>query len=142
MPTTTVRWVSGKTFVGTDSRSQSVVLSGDDPPRGVSPSEMLLVALSACSAYDVVEILEKKRKPLTLLEVTATGDRDPEPPWPYRAIHLAFRLGGRDLTEKAVAQAIDLSEEKYCSVAATVRGVADITTSFEIVSEIQKGAGR
>ncbi|MGD8367015.1 MAG: OsmC family protein [Desulfobacterales bacterium] len=133
MPTTKVTWVSGKTFVGTDSRNHSVVLSGDSPPRGVSPSEMLLVALAGCTAYDVVEILEKKRKPLTFLEIVTTGEREDHPPWPYRTIHLKYRLAGKDLTEKAVADAIRLSEEKYCSVAATVRGVASITTEFEIL---------
>ncbi len=133
MPKTTVRWVGDRTFVGTDSRQHSVVLSGDQPPRGVSPSEMLLVALSACSAYDVVDILEKKRKTVTRLEVTADGERGEDPPWAYRTIHVHYRIVGKDLTEKAVAQAIGLSEEKYCSVAATVRGVAEINTSFEII---------
>ena len=133
MPTTTVKWVSGKTFVGTDSRNHSVVLSGDNPSVGVSPSEMLLVALSACSAYDVVAILEKKRKKLTALEVIATGERDEAPPFPYRTIHVRYRLSGEGLTEAAVRQAIDLSQDKYCSVAATVRGVAKLSTDFEIV---------
>jgi putative redox protein len=133
MPTTTVKWVSGKTFVGTDSHNQSVVLSGDDPAVGVSPSEMLLVALAACSAYDVVAILEKKRKKLTTLEVTTTGERDAAPPFPYRTIHVSYRLSGEGLTEAAVRQAIDLSQDKYCSVAATVRGVANLSTDFEIL---------
>ncbi len=134
MPTTSVRWVAGKQFVGSDSNQHSVVLSGEDPATGVRPSEMLLIALSACTAYDVVDIMEKKRKPLTHLEVIADGRRDEEAPWPYRTIHLTYRLKGKDLTEKAVLQAISLSEQKYCSVAATVRGVAEITTSFEILS--------
>jgi putative redox protein len=133
MPTTTVKWISGKTFVGTDSRNHSVVLSGDDPAVGVSPSEMLLVALSACSAYDVVAILEKKRKKLTRLEVSATGERDAAPPFPYHTIHVRYRLSGEGLTEAAVRQAIDLSQDKYCSVAATVRGVAKLSTGFEIL---------
>jgi putative redox protein len=133
MPVTTVRWVAGKQFVGTDSRNQSVVLSGDDPARGVSPSQMLLVGLSACTAYDVLDIMAKKRKPLTLLEIVADGEQDEEPPWAYRRIHLKYRVSGRDLTEKAVEQAIQLSQEKYCSVAATVRGVAEITTEIEIM---------
>ena len=64
-----------------------------------------------------------------------TGEQDDDPPWAYRKIHLKYRLGGKDLTEKAVEQAIQLSEEKYCSVAATVRGVAEITTEYEILSE-------
>lgn len=135
MPTTTVRWVTGKQFVGTDSRNQSVVLSGDDPARGVSPSQMLLVALSACTAYDVVEIMAKKRKPLTLLEIFADGEQDPNPPWAYRRIHLKYRVSGKDLTQKALEQAVDLSQKKYCSVAATVRGVAEITTEIEIVAD-------
>lgn len=134
MPTTSVRWVTGKQFVGSDSNHHSVVLSGEDPANGVRPSEMLLIALSACTAYDVVDILEKKRKPVTHLEVIADGQRAEKAPWAYRRIHLTYRLGGKDLTEKAVAQAISLSEEKYCSVAATVRGVAEIVTSFEILS--------
>jgi putative redox protein len=109
-----------------------VVLSGQADGIGVKPSEMLLIALASCSAVDVVEILAKKRLKLTHLEVVTTAERDPEPPWPYRSIHLKYRLAGEGLTPKAVEQAINLSQEKYCSVAATVRGVATITTEYEI----------
>ena len=133
MPTTNVRWVRDKQFVGTDSYGHSVLLSGSDRAGGVRPSQMLLVALSACTAYDVVEILAKKRKKLTMLEVSATGEHAPEPPYAFQTIHLRYLLAGENLTEKAVSQAIRLSEEKYCSVAATIRGVAKITTEFEIV---------
>jgi putative redox protein len=134
MPTATIRWVNERNFVGVDSTGHSVVLSGQKDGIGVSPSQMLLVALAACSSVDVVEILEKKRKRLTLLEVTANGEQDPEPPWAYRKIHVKYRLGGKDLTENAVEQAINLSQDKYCSVAATVRGVAQITTEYEIIN--------
>jgi putative redox protein len=134
MATTTVRWLNEQHFVGTDSGGHSVVLSGQKNGIGVSPSQMLLVALASCSAVDVVEILKKKRKKLTMLEVTASGEQDPEPPWAYRKIHVRYRVGGKGLTDKAVSQAISLSQEKYCSVAATVRGVAQITTEYEIVA--------
>ena len=134
MPTTTLRWITGKQFVGRDSNNHSVVISGEDEPNGLRPSELLLLSLSACTAYDVVEILSKKRKPISMLEIITTGEHDPEAPWPYRTIHMKFRLSGKDLTSKAVEQAIDLSEKKYCSVSATVRGVAKITTEHEIVS--------
>ena len=134
MATISVRWINERNFVGVDSTGHSVVLSGQKNGIGVSPSQMLLVALAACSSVDVVEILEKKRKKLTLLEVTATGEQDRDPPWTYRKIHVKYRLGGKDLTAKAVEQAIRLSEEKYCSVAATVRGVAKISTEYEIVT--------
>ncbi len=134
MPTATVRWVDGMQFVGMDSGGHSVVLSGDDQQSGVRPSEMLLVALASCTAVDVVEIMSKKRKPLRTLEIVISGERDPDPPWPYRRIEVNYRLSGEGLTEKAVSQAIALSAEKYCSVAATVRGVAAIQTKFEILS--------
>ena len=75
MVTTTVRWLADRHFVGTDSNNHSVVLSGQKEGIGVSPSEMLLIALASCSSVDVVEILEKKRKKLTQLEVTASGER-------------------------------------------------------------------
>ncbi len=133
MPTAKVRWVEGMQFVGTDSGGHSVVLSGDEQQSGVRPSEMLLVALASCTAVDVVEIMTKKRKPLRQLEIVISGERDLNPPWPYRRIEVNYRMSGDDLTEKAVSQALKLSSEKYCSVAATVRGVADIQTKFEIL---------
>lgn len=133
MPTATVRWVSDKQFVGMDANQHAVVLSGDDPPAGMRPSHLLLVALATCTSIDLVEILKKKRMRLSWMEINVNGEQDPEPPWPYRKIKLFFRLSGTGLTNKAVAQAIQLSHEKYCSVAATVRGVAKINTDFEIV---------
>jgi len=138
MGTTTVRWLKDRHFVGTDSNHHSVVLSGRKQGIGISPSETLLIALAACSSVDVVEILEKKRKQLTLLEVTTSGESDPDPPWAYRKIHVKYRIGGQGLTDKAVSHAIALSQEKYCSVAATVRGVADITFEYEIVPEDER----
>ncbi len=134
MANTTVRWIGSKQFVGIDSTQHSVVLSTPDDGVGMKPSELLLVALASCTAVDVVDILAKKRIELTSLEISATGEQDTEPPWPFRKIHLLYKLRGDKLTPEAVTQAIKLSEEKYCSVSATIRGVAEITTSFEINS--------
>lgn len=136
MGTTTVKWISGKQFIGIDSTRHSVVLSTPDEGIGIKPSELLLLALASCTAVDVVEILSKKRMPLDHLEIQCTGEQDQDPPWTFRKIHLRYIVGGRGLTEKAVAQAIQLSEEKYCSVAATVRATAEITTEFEILEEV------
>jgi len=135
MSVTTLQWLSGKRFVGIDSTNHSVVLSSKDEGIGVKPSDMLLIALASCTAVDVVEILAKKRMPLDSLEIVTNGEQDANPPWTFRKIHLKYRMSGRGLTEKAVEQAIQLSEEKYCSVAATIRGVAEITTEFEIIKE-------
>jgi putative redox protein len=135
MGTTTVRWIQGRQFVGTDSTGHSVVLATTEEGTGVKPSEMLLVALSACTAVSVVDILSKKRLTLTHLEITASGEQDPQPPWTFRKIHLVFQLAGLGLTEKAVQQAIQISEEKYCSVAATLRSTAEITTEYKILQQ-------
>jgi putative redox protein len=134
MPTTTVRWAGGQQFIGMDANNHAVVISGESEPNGLRPSQLLLIALASCTAVDVVEILAKKRKPMSFLEIIADGVHDKKPPWPYRKIHVKYRVGGKDLTKKAIQQAIDLSEKKYCSVSATVRGVAEITTEYEIVS--------
>ena len=133
MGTATVKWIEGKQFIGIDSTNHSVVLSTPDEGIGIKPSELLLIALASCSSVDVVEILAKKRMTLTHLEISSSAEQDQDPPWTFRKIHMHYKIGGKNLTEKAVAQAIQLSEEKYCSVAATIRATAHITTDFEIL---------
>lgn len=133
MSSASVKWIGGKQFVGIDSTQHSVVLSTPDEGVGMKPSELMLVALAACTAVDVVEILSKKRLSLTSLEISAQAEQEKDPPWTFRKIHLTYLVKGEGLNDKDVAQAIKLSEEKYCSVASTLRGVAEITTSFEIL---------
>jgi putative redox protein len=128
---TVVKWLEKRQFVGIDSTGHSVVISSAADGVGMKPSELLLVALASCTAYDVVDILEKQRQKLVGLTVEISGEQEPEPPWTFRRIHSVFRLRG-DLDPKAVRRAIELSETKYCSVAATVRGVAELTWEFEI----------
>ena len=135
MATATVKWVGGLNFLGIGSNNHYVVLSGGKEAMGVGPSDMLLVALASCSSVDVVEILAKKRKPLSFLEVLVSSENDPDPPWTFRKIRVTYRLAGKNLTEKAVSQAISLSQDKYCSVAATLRGKAEIVTDFEILPD-------
>lgn len=135
MGTATVKWIQGKQFIGVDLTKHSVVLSTPDEGIGIKPSDLLLIAVASCTAVDVVEILAKKRMPLSHLEISSTGEQDQDPPWTFRKIHLHFKIGGKNLTEKAVEQAIQLSEEKYCSVAATVRATAEITSDFELLAE-------
>jgi putative redox protein len=133
MAQATVRRITGKQFIGIDSTNHSVVLSTAAEGVGVKPSEMLLVALASCTGVDVVEILEKKKINLISLEISVTAEQDQDPPWTYRKVHLLYKVKGDGLTEKALQQAIHLSETKYCSVAATIRGVVEITTSYEIL---------
>lgn len=135
MGTATVRWISGKKFIGTDSTNHSVVLSTPDEGVGMKPSELLLVALASCTAVDVVEILLKKRIELTSLEISAAGEQQIDPPWTFRKIHLTYRMRGIGLTADAAELAVRLSEEKYCSVAATVRATAEIITEIVILPQ-------
>lgn len=133
MSSASVKWIGGKQFVGMDSTRHTVVLSTPDEGVGMKPSELMLVALASCSAVDVVEILNKKRAGLTSLEISAEAEQEQDPPWTFRKIHLTYRMKGSTLTEKDAAQAIELSEGKYCSVAATLKGKAEITTSLIIL---------
>jgi putative redox protein len=132
-----VKWVARREFVGTDGSKHSVVMSSQDEENGtgMSPSQLLLVGLGGCTGYDVVNVLQKKRQHLTGLEITVTGEQDPDPPWTYRKIHIQYVVRGKGLREKAVQRAIKLSEQKYCSVAATVRGMAEITYDYAIEEE-------
>jgi putative redox protein len=131
------KWIQNQTFLGMDSSNHSIVLSGVPDGKGVNPSEMLLVALATCTAISVVEILRKKKTPLGNLEIKVFGEQDADPPWTFRAIHMKFLASGRGLTEKNLHQAIEISEARYCSVAATIRGVAKISWDFEILPEFE-----
>ena len=95
--------------------------------------EMLLVAVAACSAADVVSILEKQRQTISDYRIEISGERREEFPQAFVKFHLRHIVYGTDVSERAVAQAIELSDTKYCSVAATVRPTAEITTSYEII---------
>jgi putative redox protein len=130
-------WIEKLQFLGVDSSKHSVVLSPNDEQNGtgMSPSELLLVSLAGCTSYDVVNILQKKRQRLTGLQVTVTGEQDKDPPWTYRKMHVHYEVRGKGLRQKAVEDAIKLSETKYCSVAATLRGTVEITYDYAIIEE-------
>ena len=127
-----VSWLKSFQFVGTDSTQHSVVLSSAADGVGMKPSELLLVSLGSCTAYDVVNILTKKRQKLTSLQVEVSGEQNEDPPWAYHKMHIHYELCGHDLDPAAVEQAIELSETKYCSVAATLSGSVAITYDFTI----------
>jgi putative redox protein len=120
-------------FDGLTAYGEPVHVGGDVEGPGAKPSDLLPVSLAACTAYDVVAILRKQRQDLRGLEVTIRTTQDPEPPWTFRAIHTHFVLKGA-IEERKAARAIDLAESKYCSVAATLRPVIELTHSHEIVA--------
>jgi len=128
-----VTWIKSKQFIGTDSTGHSVVISSPDEGIGMKPSELLLVALGSCTAYDVVNILSKKRVTLTDLSVSVQSEQDENPPWTFRKIHIHYTVSGNSLKTEDVEKAIKLSEEKYCSVSATLAQAAEITYDFEVI---------
>lgn len=105
----------------------------DHPATGFSASELILAGVGSCAAWDIVEIMRKGRQDIRGIDVRVEGTQDPERPWPYRSIVLHFTIHGRSVSETAVERAVALSTARYCSAIATVRGVAEIGTSFEVV---------
>jgi len=101
---------------------------------GNSPMELVLMALCGCTGYDVVSILQKKREPLRSLEIRAQADRAESSPGVYTEIKLIYRIGG-EVSHKAAEDAVRLSEEKYCSVAAMLNKTAKITYEIEYAAE-------
>jgi putative redox protein len=133
MQTATVKWVGDEKFMGISPSGHAVVMDGNSAEStAATPMEMVLMALGACTAVDVVSILKKKRQKLVSLEIICNAEKAPEPPRVFVKIELVYRLRG-ELEENAVVQAIKLSEEKYCSVSAMLRKTATITWRHEIL---------
>jgi putative redox protein len=128
-----VKWNQQARFEGTASSGHAVTVDGDSEA-GNSPMELVLIALCGCTAYDVVTILQKKREPFTSVEVSAQGEKAADPPRVYTEIKLVYRVSGK-VARKSVEDAVRLSEEKYCSVAAMLNKTARITYEIQLDSE-------
>jgi putative redox protein len=134
MKTATVKWTGGEEFLATTPSGHSVPFDADGKHNAApSPMEMLLAALGACSSVDVVLILAKKRQKLTSLQVDVSGEKATEPPAVWTKIEMVYRLTG-ELDEKAVRDSIELSQNKYCSVAAMLGKTAEISYRYEITA--------
>ncbi|HVO58113.1 MAG TPA: OsmC family protein [Dongiaceae bacterium] len=128
-----VQWIGEQRFVATGPSGHALAIDSDRSSNTApGPMELLLLALGACTATDVVIILEKKRQRLEALEVVCSGRRATEPPQVWTHLELHFRLRG-DLDDAGVRHAIQLSEEKYCSVSAMLRKTAELKWSYEIL---------
>jgi putative redox protein len=134
MQTATVKWTGGQEFVATTPSGHAVPLDCDSKHNcAPTPMDMLLAALGACSAVDVVLILEKKRQKLVGLEVAVAAERALAVPAVWTKIEMVYRLFGK-LDDKAVRDAIELSQNKYCSVAAMLSKTAQISYRYEIAA--------
>jgi len=103
-----------------------------------TPMELLLIALGSCTGVDVISILKKQRQQVTDYRIEVSGERREQFPKSYTRLFVKHIVRGRGVSEPAVARAIELSDTKYCSVAATLRGCAEIVTSYEIVEEVDE----
>jgi putative redox protein len=134
-----VTWQQGLRLVGADESGHRVTMDvpkangGDDA--GFSPRKLLLASLAGCTAMDIVAVLRKERQELTGLQVFATGEENPLHPHYFTEIRLKYALRGRHLSEEAVRKAIALSDEKYCSVGANLKGRSQIHTEYVIVED-------
>jgi putative redox protein len=126
-------WKQQFQFEGKGNGGIPVAMDGDGKT-GNSPTDLVLIALCGCTAYDVVSILQKKREPLTGLEVSAEAEKAPDAPRVYTSIKLLYRISGK-VARKAAEDAVRLSEEKYCSVSAMLSKTARITYEIQLDSQ-------
>jgi len=132
MQTASIKWIGEQQFVGVSPSGHAMAMDADSKSnKAPNPMELLLIALGGCTASDMVTILEKKRQELVSLEVHCSGERAAQPPRVWLKLDVLFRLTGT-LDEQAVKRALELTKEKYCSVAAMLNKTAEISWRFEI----------
>lgn len=129
----TAIWTDNERYLGSASSNHAVVMDTAKEKTASTPMELVLIALCGCTASDVVGILRKKREPFTRLEVSAKAERFEGFPAVYTDIQLTYRVAGK-VSEKAMADAVQLSKEKYCSVSAMLEKTAKITFAIEHVA--------
>ena len=123
-------WIRERQFVMRDRNGFPIFM---DQPNGVNASDLLPLSLAGCTSYDVIAILEKQRQEVADLSVSVESTRDPEPPWAFRKIHVHYKISGCRLQADRVSRAIELAEQKYCGVYATLKDVVEISSDFEII---------
>lgn len=122
-------------FVARTGGGHSFLLDDKDGATGPKPIELVAAALAGCTAFDVITILRKKRQQVTGYEVFVEADQVQQPPMVFDKVRIRHVVAGHDIDPRAVADAIRLSEEKYCSVGNMVNKTAQFSTTYEIVSE-------
>ena len=133
-----VKWTGdGMSFVAETGSNHALVMDGAPEAGGRNlaprPMELLLAGAGGCTAFDVVLILQKGRHAVTGCEVSLQAERAETEPRVFTRIHFHFRVSGRQLRPEAVARAIELSKDKYCSASIMLAKTATITHDFEII---------
>jgi len=132
-----VKWLDHMSFVGESGSGHCVVMDG--PPEdggrnmGVRPMEMVLLGMGGCTAFDTVHILKRARQDITDCRVELEAERVSEVPKVFSKIHAHYVISGRNLNEKQVARAVNMTAEKYCSVSIMLAASVEITHDYEII---------
>jgi putative redox protein len=132
-----IKWVEERTFLGESGSGHTVVMDGDPAAGGrglgVRPMETVLLGLGGCTAYDVVEILQRSREPVADCVIDIDAERAETDPKVFTKIRLHYVVSGRGLNPKKVERAVNLSAEKYCSASIMLGKTAEIIHDIEIV---------
>jgi putative redox protein len=150
MRTVSVSWdpLAGQFVAGGTNGGHTITINAPRAPgeergsTGFSATELLLAGAGSCSAWDVVEILRKRRSKVTSLDVTVEGQQQEDPPWTYQRVALHFRIAGAGLKPEVVSRVIRLSIVRYCSVITTIAGVAAIEATVELIAPDGTTTGR
>jgi putative redox protein len=126
-------------FTGTASSGHTLIMDAEDESgghnKGFRPMELLLVGFGGCSGMDMISILRKKRQQVSGLEINVRGEKSDTAPKIYKKVHIEYVIKGKGVEKEAVERAIDLSLEKYCSVAATLAKAGTVTHTYRIIEE-------
>lgn len=135
----TATWVAPMQFTGTAGHGAPVVIDASPDNGGLgagpTPMENLLLSLAGCTGMDVVSILRKKRIALEDLRIDVSGERATDHPRVFTSIHLQYTLRGAGLSAESARKAVELSLDKYCSVAGMLKQTAKITYDIHIPAE-------
>ena len=126
-----VKWTGGKQFLAADQAGHVVVT--DSEGQGFKPPDLMLASLVGCAGVDVVRILQKKRQKFSSIEVKVDKQNAPDAPWPIEKVEVEWTVRGQGLKEKAVRDAVDLAELKYCSVSASM--TSKLITTVRVINE-------
>ena len=127
----TTNWTGGSVFKTAGSNGVELQMGSNEIQKGVSPMEMLLMAIAGCTGMDIISILEKKRQTPKDFKLVVRGLRAPDFPMIWTEIEVEYQVWG-EVDPKALEQAIDLSEEKYCSVGLMLGKAAKIRSSYKL----------
>lgn len=136
----TVKWIDDVMFVGESGSGHAIVLDGAPESggrnMGMRPMELMALGVGSCSSFDVVTILKKSRQQITSCIAEVSAERVDTTPSVFESIHLHFKVAGKNLNEKQVARAVELSADKYCSASIMLKQAGvKVSHDYEILEE-------